>query len=125
LRDIFGNLRSFGSQAFKCMKCKQKIRRLPLNGRCPFCGETLKPSVYKKMVLKYFDIARKIVKELDSSDFRAQQFDRFMITDFKILNPSITGDLVELMDNSVRKVEDIIEKKVVIRKVKVDLSDFF
>ena len=124
LRDIFGNLRSFGSQVFKCVKCKQKIRRLPLNGRCPYCGEPLKPSVYKNMVLKYFPIAQQIVKELDPNDFRAQQFNRFVITDLRVLNPSITGQIEDFFDQpkTSSKPKD---KKVVIRKTRVDLSSFF
>ena len=76
------------------------------------------------MVLKYFPIAQQIVKELDPNDFRAQQFNRFVITDLKVLNPSITGQIEDFFDqpktNSKPK-----DKKVVIRKTRVDLSSFF
>lgn len=124
LRDIFGNLRSFGIQAFKCTKCRQTIRRIPLDGRCPSCGETLKPSVYKNMVLKYFSIAQVIVKELDPQDFRAQQFNRFIATDFKILNKLSTGDLHEFLNKKQKKNNNTKDKKVFIRKIKVELSEF-
>jgi len=126
LRDIFGNLRSFGTQAFKCMKCKQKIRRIPLNGRCPRCNEPLHLSVYKNMVLKYFRLAYQITQELPRDDFRAQQFERFIITDFRILNKPSTSGLEEFLNNadSRRPRERPTDAKVVVRKTRVNLSDF-
>ncbi|MEX0567600.1 MAG: DNA polymerase II large subunit, partial [Candidatus Njordarchaeota archaeon] len=125
LRDIFGNLRSFGIQAFKCTKCRQTIRRLPLNGKCPFCGEPLKPSVYKNMVLKYFSIAQQIVKELNPQDFRAQQFNRFIVTDFRVLDQAPIGELATFLNKKQKKSTDAKDKKVFIRKTKVELSEFW
>ena len=125
LRDIFGNLRSFGTQAFKCMKCRLKIRRIPLNGRCPRCNEPLHLSVYKNMVLKYFRLAYQITRELPYNDFRAQQFERFMVTDFLILNKPSTIMLDEVLNkNSEEPHRKPVDAKIVIKRTKIDLSHF-
>ncbi len=123
LRDIFGNLRSFGTQSFKCTRCRRTFRRIPVNGKCPYCGNTLQPSVYINMVLKFFSIAREIVSDLDEEDFRSQQFHRFLATDYKVLRQTSITDLTEkLINRSSNRTE---KRDVVMRKIKINLADFF
>lgn len=123
LRDIFGNLRSFGTQSFKCTKCRRTIRRIPINGRCPNCGNPLQPTVYINMVLKFFGIAREITSDLDEEDFRSQQFYRFLATDYRVLRQTSITDLAEKLANNSREKKE--RRDSVIRKVRVNLADFF
>lgn len=127
LRDIFGNLRSFGTQNFKCTKCNRTFRRLPLSGKCPYCGTPLRPAVYKNMILKYFGIAQEIIKDLDPLDFRAQQFNRFFLTDFQAFGISTKTNITDFMNNKAKRkrVDENIDIKVVVKKTKINLDEFF
>lgn len=128
LRDIFGNLRSFGTQTFKCTKCRRTYRRMPITGKCPSCGNTLQLSVYINMILKFFNTANEIVDNMSEEDYRSQQFSRFLATDYRVLRPAIK-DLAEtlasndLENNNIRRNKN--ENTAVVRKIKVNLSDFF
>ena len=94
-----------------------------MNGKCPYCGNTLQPSVYINMVLKFFSIAREIVSDLDEEDFRSQQFHRFLATDYKVLRQTSITDLTEkLINRSSNRTE---KRDVVMRKIKINLADFF
>ena len=77
------------------------------------------------MVLKYFSIAQQIVKELNPQDFRAQQFDRFIATDFRVLDQAPIGELATFLNKKQKKPTDAEDKKVFIRKTKVELSEFW
>jgi len=37
IRDTKGNLRKFTMQRFRCVKCNEKYRRMPLSGTCKNC----------------------------------------------------------------------------------------
>ena len=43
MRDIAGNMRAFSTQGFRCKSCNKKFRRLPLKGKCPYCGGKANP----------------------------------------------------------------------------------
>ncbi len=62
LRDIAGNLRRFGSQEFRCVKCNARYRRPPLSGRCPKCGGDLVLTIYPKSAVKYLEPTKSILK---------------------------------------------------------------
>ena len=68
MKDIFGNLRAFTSQKFRCMGCNRKYRRIPLKGVCLRCGGKLSLTVYKGGIAKYISPALGLVNrfELDS-----------------------------------------------------------
>ncbi|MCX8175525.1 MAG: DNA polymerase II large subunit, partial [Candidatus Micrarchaeota archaeon] len=51
--DLYGNLRSFSQQEFRCLDCKVKYRRIPLTGKCNRCGGKLLLTIYKGGITKY------------------------------------------------------------------------
>jgi DNA polymerase II large subunit len=53
LPDLYGNLRSFSQQNFRCLDCKLKYRRVPLSGKCNACGGKLLLTVAKGGITKY------------------------------------------------------------------------
>ncbi|VVB99611.1 DNA polymerase II large subunit [uncultured archaeon] len=53
LPDLYGNLRSFSQQNFRCLDCKIKYRRIPLSGKCNRCGGKLLLTVAKGGITKY------------------------------------------------------------------------
>jgi DNA polymerase II large subunit len=57
LPDIMGNMRSYSSQSFRCSKCGEKYRRIPLIGRCIECENELLQTVTRGSVEKYIGIA--------------------------------------------------------------------
>jgi DNA polymerase II large subunit len=71
--DIFGNLKRFSSQKFRCVNCNRKYRRPPLKGVCTGCGGKLILTVSKGFVTKYFDISEKIIKEYNLSKMFRQR----------------------------------------------------
>lgn len=63
LKDITGNLRKFASQGFRCKVCNARLRRIPLNARCPKCGsERISQTVFRGNIERYFKSAIDIVK---------------------------------------------------------------
>jgi len=61
IRDIAGNLRAFSTQSFRCKSCNRKFRRLPLKGKCPYCGGKLTLTVYRGNIEKYLVAAQQLV----------------------------------------------------------------
>ncbi|MCX8194878.1 MAG: DNA polymerase II large subunit [Candidatus Micrarchaeota archaeon] len=53
LPDLYGNLRSFSQQEFRCLDCKVKYRRVPLSGKCNECGGKLLLTIHKGGITKY------------------------------------------------------------------------
>jgi DNA polymerase II large subunit len=88
LPDLIGNLRSFTQQSFRCTKCGEKYRRLPLSGKCirevggsgyggrpALCNNKLVLTVSEGSVRKYLGIAQSIAKEYGVSDYLRQRID--------------------------------------------------
>ncbi|MEM2522902.1 MAG: DNA polymerase II large subunit [Candidatus Bathyarchaeia archaeon] len=73
IRDIAGNLRAFSTQAFRCKACNRRLRRPPLNGRCPQCGGELALTVYRGGIEKYLDAAEHIVRKYSLPKYYAQR----------------------------------------------------
>lgn len=57
IKDIKGNLRKFGTQEFRCVKCNQRYARPPLIGRCLKCGGNLVLTSSEGNIKKYLDIS--------------------------------------------------------------------
>ncbi|MBN2457661.1 DNA polymerase II large subunit [Candidatus Woesearchaeota archaeon] len=53
LKDTKGNLRKFSMQQFRCVKCNEKFRRVPLAGKCTKCGGKIIFTVAEGSVIKY------------------------------------------------------------------------
>jgi len=63
--DLYGNLRSFSKQKFRCVECNAKYRRVPLNGKCRRCGGKLLLTISKGGIEKYLAISRNMAEEYD------------------------------------------------------------
>ena len=75
LRDIAGNLRAFSTQGFRCKSCNKKFRRLPLKGKCPFCGGKLTLTVYRGGIEKYLVAAQQLVDTYGLPNYYTQRMD--------------------------------------------------
>jgi DNA polymerase II large subunit len=75
IRDIAGNLRAFSTQAFRCKSCNKKFRRLPLKGKCPFCGGKLTLTVYRGGIEKYLVAAQQLVDKYGLPKYYTQRMD--------------------------------------------------
>ncbi|MDI6884894.1 MAG: DNA polymerase II large subunit [archaeon] len=75
IRDIKGNLRTFGAQKMRCSKCNAKYRRIPLSGRCQKCGSQIVPTVHAAGIKKYLDVSLRIANEYHVSDYTRQRLE--------------------------------------------------
>jgi len=73
LRDIAGNLRAFSTQAFRCKSCNKRFRRLPLSGKCSFCGGSLTLTVYRGGIEKYLEAAQQLIDKYGLPKYYAQR----------------------------------------------------
>jgi len=90
LPDMYGNLRGFFTQEFRCTSCNAKYRRVPLNGKCRNCGKDgLVLTVHKGGVVKYMEVTRKI-----SENFNLEPYLRMRIE-----------NLFRTIENSFREKE--------------------
>ncbi|MEM2138233.1 MAG: DNA polymerase II large subunit, partial [Candidatus Anstonellaceae archaeon] len=62
LPDLYGNLRSFSQQEFRCLDCKNKFRRIPLIGKCTNCGGKLLLTINKGGITKYLKHSQDLVE---------------------------------------------------------------
>ena len=69
LRDIRGNLRKFFRQEFRCTKCNEKFRRVPMSGVCTRCGGKLIFTINESGIKKYLGIADFLVKNFDVTEY--------------------------------------------------------
>ncbi len=63
--DLYGNLRSYSRQTFRCVTCNTIYRRVPLAGKCSKCGGNLLLTINKGGIQKYLSISEDIVKRYD------------------------------------------------------------
>jgi DNA polymerase II large subunit len=75
MRDIAGNMRAFSTQGFRCKSCNKKFRRLPLKGKCPFCGGALTLTVYRGGIEKYLVAAQQLVDKYGLPNYYTQRMD--------------------------------------------------
>jgi DNA polymerase II large subunit len=73
LRDIAGNLRAFSTQGFRCKSCNKRFRRLPLRGKCSFCGGPLTLTVYRGGIEKYLEAAQQLIDKYGLPNYYAQR----------------------------------------------------
>ncbi len=60
IKDIKGNLRRFGTQEFRCVKCNEKYRRIPLVGKCIRCGGNIVLTSSEGTIKKYLYLSMEI-----------------------------------------------------------------
>ncbi len=123
LPDILGNLRSYGTQKFRCSKCNAKFRRMPLYRKCPYCGGRIIKTVHVRTVLKYAPIAKQLLKQYGAYDFNTMRFKIFELTDWIILSGQSLSDIMDTAEELSKITKE--EKKVTTTKVRIDLTDFF
>lgn len=75
--DLYGNLRSFSQQEFRCLQCKTKYRRVPLSGKCNACGGKLLLTINKGGITKYLDHADKLIARYHLPDYMKQRMELF------------------------------------------------
>ncbi|MEW6528839.1 MAG: DNA polymerase II large subunit [Candidatus Micrarchaeota archaeon] len=73
--DLYGNLRSFSRQTFRCSDCNEIYRRTPLAGKCVKCGGKLLLTINKGGIKKYLEISCKICNEYDLPGYIKQRLD--------------------------------------------------
>ena len=75
--DILGNLRKFGLQEFRCVKCNAKYRRPPISngGKCVKCGNNIILTVNKGGIKKYIPRALKMSNEFHLDDYTIQRME--------------------------------------------------
>ena len=102
LPDLMGNLRAFSSQQFRCPKCSEKYRRIPIGGKCLTCGGELALTVYEKSVRKYLEITKRISREYNLSEYINQRI--------AIMDDAISS-LFSGKEAEGRRLEDFFEQK--------------
>lgn len=75
LPDIIGNARAFSRQLFRCTKCNEKYRRIPLVGKCEKCGGNLILTIAQGSVKKYLEIAKRLVNQYQLSPYLGQRLE--------------------------------------------------
>ncbi len=73
--DLYGNLRSFSRQTFRCSNCNFIHRRPPLIGKCLKCGGNLLLTINKGGIEKYLEITRKIILDYELPDYMKQRLE--------------------------------------------------
>jgi len=73
IRDIAGNLRAFSTQGFRCKSCNKRFRRLPLRGKCLYCGGPLALTVYRGGIEKYLEAAQHLVDKYGLPNYYTQR----------------------------------------------------
>jgi len=73
--DIFGNIRAFATQKFRCTSCNEKFRRIPLVGVCRKCSGKLVLTVTKAGITKYVELAARIVRDFRLPRYYQQRID--------------------------------------------------
>ncbi len=91
IRDIAGNLRAFSTQSFRCKSCNKRFRRLPLRGKCPFCGGLLTLTVHRGGIEKYLDAAQQLIDKYDLPKYYDQRI------------ALIKDEIISLFDNKKPK----------------------
>ena len=84
LPDIMGNMRAYSSQTFRCSKCAEKYRRIPLRGNCLRCENELLQTVTRGSVEKYLNIAHYMCREFKINDYLRNRVES-LTTELKLI----------------------------------------
>jgi DNA polymerase II large subunit (EC 2.7.7.7) len=80
IKDIKGNLRRFGTEEFRCVKCNERYKRAPLIGKCRKCGGNLVLTSSEGNVRKYLDVSLEIANNYDVPVYLKNELDLIKIT---------------------------------------------
>jgi DNA polymerase II large subunit len=73
--DLYGNLRSYSKQTFRCVDCNTIYRRTPLSGKCTRCGGKLTLTIHKGGIMKYLEISKRMVEEYSLPSYLGQRLE--------------------------------------------------
>lgn len=73
--DLYGNLRSFSKQSFRCVDCNAKFRRIPLSGKCRKCNGKLLLTINKGGIEKYLKLSQSMVARFHLPDYLKQRLE--------------------------------------------------
>jgi DNA polymerase II large subunit len=73
--DLYGNLRKFSQQTFRCVNCNEKYRRVPLIGKCRKCGGKIVLTVYQGGVTKYLKLSQEMAQKYDLPIYLKQRLE--------------------------------------------------
>ena len=73
--DLYGNLRSYSRQSFRCSNCNTIYRRVPLVGKCTKCGGNIILTINKGGIEKYLKVTKKIIDEFDLPVYLKQRLE--------------------------------------------------
>lgn len=77
--DIMGNMRSYSSQSFRCNKCGEKYRRMPLLGKCVGCENTLLQTVTRGSVEKYIVLAEDLCNNFKVTGYLKSRIESLIV----------------------------------------------
>ena len=77
--DIMGNMRSYSSQSFRCNKCGEKYRRIPLYGKCLNCDHTLLQTVTRGSVEKYVLLAENMCNNFKVTNYLKSRVESLIV----------------------------------------------
>jgi len=72
MKDSLGNLRKFTMQTFRCVKCNEKFRRVPLRTKCTKCNGRIIFTVSKGNIIKYVEPTVSLAKKYHVSPYLQQ-----------------------------------------------------
>ena len=73
MRDLKGNLRKFTQQNFRCGKCNEIYRRIPLNGKCSKCNNPkLIFTISYGSIVKYMEPAMDLIRNFNVPEYIEQ-----------------------------------------------------
>ena len=98
IRDIMGNARKYGTQAFKCRKCGMTIRRPPVSWACPNCGGEVKGTLTRASVEKYLSIAQKLARDYNVDPYIKSRLDTLQRELDQLFQGPRKADQLELTD---------------------------
>ncbi len=73
--DLYGNLRSYSRQTFRCVDCNTIFRRVPLSGKCRRCNGKLTLTIHRGGIVKYLEIAKNLCKRYGLSLYLKQRLE--------------------------------------------------
>ena len=71
--DLYGNLRSFSKQSFRCVDCNAKFRRIPLCGKCRKCNGKLLLTISKGGIQKYLKLSQTMAERFHLPEYLKQR----------------------------------------------------
>ena len=97
LPDLYGNLRTFSKQKFRCGKCNASYRRVPLIGKCRKCSGKLMLTVNRGGIEKYLKISKGLIKEFGLPVYISQRI------------KLIEQDIISIFEDDRKKQDSIFE----------------